>query len=570
MKYSSREKLSHYVDLFVLFVSLYIFINNLFELSYGFRPYIYQLGRILITVFGFELVIQFLLSLRPKTHIRKYWPHYIILLALVFAYYRFSIVPRNDKLFFIYSRLFLGSVEILLFIKFVLQFGRLREIIGSFKVKPAQLIVVSFASIIILGSFLLYLPYSRPPDSDMRYIDALFTSTSAVCVTGLIVVETGTAFSRLGHAFLLLLIQAGGIGIMTIAAFIQVSLGSTMSLYGRYQTATVLDQVNIKNLYTVIRAIVAITFVFESIGALLFLPYFTGTRTTGLGALFHSLFHSISAFCNAGFSLYPDSFMGARPNIWVNSTLIFLIVTGGFGFTVLLNLGRKITLGPKERISVQSRIVLLSSLFFIFSGALGFYIFEREGILAGTRPHEKFLASVFQSVTTRTAGFNTVDTGALRPFTLFMMSILMFIGASPGSTGGGIKTTTFFILILSIITLRREQRFNTIFKRRIPYQVVNRCFAIVVCALGLVIAGVLLLGLSEEFGFMQIFFETVSAFGTVGLSTGITPQLSDFGKAVIMVCMFTGRLGPLTLVIATRNVTSSRLVTYPEERIMVG
>ena len=146
----------------------------------------------------------------------------------------------------------------------------------------------------------------------------------------------------------------------------------------------------------------------------------------------------------------------------------------------------------------------------------------------------------------------------------------MFIGASPGSTGGGIKTTTFFVLILSIITLRREQRFNTIFKRRIPYQVVNRCFAIVVCALGLVIAGVLLLGLSEEFGFMQIFFETVSAFGTVGLSTGITPQLSNFGKAVIMVCMFTGRLGPLTLVIATRNVTSSRLVTYPEERIMVG
>jgi trk system potassium uptake protein TrkH len=570
MRYSSREKFSHYVDLFVLFIELFIFVNNLFELSYGFRPYVYQLGMILITLFGFELVIQFLLQPSPKPYIRKYWPHYLILGVLVYSYYRFSIIPRDARLFFIYSKLFLGAVEILLFIKFILQLGRLREIIGSFKVKPAQLIVVSFASIIIIGSFLLYLPYARPHGTQMRYIDALFTSTSAVCVTGLIVVDTGTAFSQLGHSFLLLLIQVGGIGIMTIAAFIQVSLGSTMSLSGRFQTATVLDQANIRSLYTIIRAIVAITFIFESIGVMLFLPYFRETHSNGLEAAFHALFHSISAFCNAGFSLYTKSFMAASSNVWANMVLIFLIVTGGFGFTVLLNLGRKLIRGAKERITVQSRIVLLSSLFFIFIGALWFYLFERDGILAGARPLERFLASVFQSVTTRTAGFNTVDTRSLKPFTLFMMSILMFIGASPGSTGGGIKTTTFFVLVLSIITIRREQRFNTIFKRRIPYQVVNRSFAIVVLALGLVIAGTLLLGLSEQFDFMQVFFETISAFGTVGLSTGITPRLSDFGKIVIMVCMFSGRLGPLTLVIATRNVTSTRLVTYPEERIMVG
>jgi trk system potassium uptake protein TrkH len=570
MRYSSREKFSHYVDLFVLFIALFIFINNLFELSYGFRPYIYRLGMILITLFGFELVVQFLLQPSPKAYISKYWPHYIILAVLVYAYYRFSIVPRDARLFFIYSRLFLGAVEILLFIKFILQLGRLREIIGTFKVKPAQLIVVSFASIIIIGSFFLYLPYSRPAGTSMRYIDALFTSTSAVCVTGLIVVNTGAAFSRLGHGFLILLIQVGGIGIMTIAAFIQVSLGSTMSLYGRFQNATMLDQTNIRNLYTIIRAIVAITFIFESIGFLLFFSYFRTTRSSGLEAAFHSLFHSISAFCNAGFSLYGESFMGASSNVWANTVLVFLIVTGGFGFTVLLNLGRKITMGARERITVQSRIVLLSSLFFIFFGALGFYLFERDNILAGAGPPERFLASVFQSVTTRTAGFNTVDTSSLKPFTLFIMSILMFIGASPGSTGGGIKTTTFFVLLLSIVTIRREQRFNTIFKRRIPYQVVNRSFAIAVCALGLVVMGTLLLGLSEKFDFIQVFFETVSAFGTVGLSTGITPRLSDFGKIVIMVCMFSGRLGPLTLVIATRNVTSTRFVTYPEERIMVG
>jgi trk system potassium uptake protein TrkH len=367
-----------------------------------------------------------------------------------------------------------------------------------------------------------------------------------------------------------LLMQAGGLGIMTIAAFIQLTLGSTMSLYGRYQTATVLDQANLRNLYAIIRAIIAITLILEGIGMMLLFPYFLKARGNEIGALFYSVFHSISAFCNAGFSLYSESFIGARSNVWVNFVMILLIVLGGFGFTVLINIARKFVRGRRERFAVQTKIVLLTSMIFIFFGALGFYLFERGGVLGVMKPHEKFLASVFQSVTTRTAGFNTVDISSLKPFTLFMMSILMFIGASPGSTGGGIKTTTFFILILSIVTIRREQRFNTIFKRRVPYQVVNRSFAIVVSALGLVVLGTLLLGLTERFSFMQIFFETVSAFGTVGLSTGITPHLSDFGKFVIIACMFAGRLGPLTLVVATRKLPGTKMVTYPEERIMVG
>ena len=570
MRYSSREKFSHYVDLFVLFIEFCIFINNLFELSYGFRPYIYQLGRILIAIITFELLIQFLLRPKLGKYLLQYWPRYLILLGIVFAYYRFSIVDRDARLFFIYSRLFLGTVETLLFVKFILQLGRLREIVASFKVKPAQLIVVSFASIIILGSFILYLPYSRPPGTAMRYIDAMFTSTSAVCVTGLVVVDTGTAFSRIGHLFLLLLIQTGGLGIMTIAAFIQVTLGSTMSLSGRFQTATVLDQANMKNLYTIIRAIVVITCIMESVGVVLLLPYFMKTRASGLEAGFFSLFHAVSAFCNAGFSLFGDSFTSASANTWVNTVLILLIVSGGLGFTVLLNLGRKIYLQKRERISVQTKLVLLLSLGLVVSGAVGFFLFERDGVLAARGPGEKFLVSLFQSVTARTAGFNTVNTGALNPFTLFMLTFFMFIGASPGSTGGGIKTTTFFVLLLSIVTISRDRRFNTVLGRRIPYRVVNRSFAIMVCSIGLVIGGTLLLGFSENFGFMPVFFETVSAFGTVGLSAGITPRLSDFGKVVIMICMFAGRLGPLTLVVATRNVASTRLVTYPEEHIMVG
>lgn len=489
---------------------------------------------------------------------------------LTYIYYLFRSVPQGHYSFFLYSKLFLATLELLLFIKFIFQFGQLRQIFRSFRVNPAQSIIVSFGTIILIGSFLLYLPYSRAEGREMRYIDALFTSTSAVCVTGLVVVDTGLHFSRIGQIFVLMLIQAGGLGIMTIAAFIQVSLGSQMSLYGRFSTATLLDQGNLKNLYTIIKSIVSITFVIE-IAALFMLLTFFRSRVENLwNALFYSLFHAVSAFCNAGFSLYSESFVGARSSLLLNGAVILMIILGGFGFTVLHNLGRRVLKGERERVSVQTRIVLLTSLFFILFGALNFYLLEQKNILKSLTHKERVLASLFQSVTTRTAGFNTVDISSLRQITLFMMSILMFIGASPGSTGGGIKTTTFFILLLSIITILKDERFNTIFRRRIPYQVVNRAFAILVSAMAVVIVATLLLGFTEEFSFMQVYFEAVSAFGTVGLSTGITPKLTDFGKIVIMICMFVGRLGPLTIVLAIRNTQRTRLVTFPEERVMVG
>jgi len=570
MKYSSKEKIARYFDLFILFVEIDIFILILFELSYSFRPFVYNTGRILIVLYILDLTVQFLLNPRPKSYFLKYWHQYASLFSLILLYNRFSAVPESNRFLFLYSRLFLGCVEVIIFIKFITRLERIREIWGSFKVNPAQAIIMSFASIILLGSFLLYLPYSRPSGTTMRYIDALFTSTSAVCVTGLIVVDTGTAFSPVGKTFLLLLIQAGGLGIMTIAAFIQVSTGSEMSLYGRFSTAALLDQANIRNLYTIIKSIVLITFSIEVTGLLLFYPFFVHIIDSKWKAFFYSVFHAVSAFCNAGFSLYSDSFMRARSNPWVNIILISLIVSGGLGFTVLINLFRRAVRRKKERITVQTKLVLITSLILILFGAVNIYLLERDALFMEFSHHERFFASLFQSVTTRTAGFNTVDTSALRPRTLFVMSILMFIGASPGSTGGGIKTTTFFILILSIITILRDQRFNTIFKRRIPYAVINRAIAILVSAIGMIIFGTMLLSISEKFSFIQIYFETVSAFGTVGLSTGITPHLSDFGKIIIIVCMFIGRLGPLTMVLAIRNVQSPRLVTYPEERVMVG
>jgi trk system potassium uptake protein TrkH len=570
MRYDNRERIESYIDLFFIFIEIDIFVLILFELGFPFRPIEYTMGYSLGGLVFFELLIHLFLVPRLKSYFSSTWRQYLITALLMYASFLFRRVDQAHRFIQLYSRFYLIALLVLLFIKFVIQTERLGEIFRSFRVNPAQAIIVSFASIIALGSFLLYLPYSRAEGTELRYIDALFSSTSAVCVTGLIVVDTGTAFSIVGQVFILLLIQMGGLGIMTIAAFIQVSLGSNMSLSGRFSTASLLGQGELKNLFSIIRAIVFLTFAFEAAGAAAFFLYFRGQFESGLKALYYSFFHAISAFCNAGFSLYAESFTAARGNIGVNLVLIILIVSGGARFTVLHNIIRRTLHFRTVRLTVQTRIVFITTLFFILFGAVNFFFLERNGVLSTVKPHEKLLASLFQSVTTRTAGFNTVDTAQLRPITLFMMSILMFIGASPGSTGGGIKTTTFFVLMLSIVTLLRDQRFNMIFKRRIPFAVVNRAFAIVVAAVSVIIAGTLLLGYSQDFSFMQIYFETVSAFGTVGLSTGITPHLSDFGKIVIMVCMFVGRIGPLTLVLAIRNLQGTRLVLYPEERVMVG
>lgn len=565
-----REKLSYYFDLLFLFVELDVFVWILFELSFPFRQAVYVVGRVVTIAVLAELVIKFLLAPTPRAYVRQHWRLFIVGGMLLYAFITFSRVSLDSRLLFLYSRLFLGIVEIILAVKVLAQWERVTVILRGFRVNPAQMIIVSFAFVIFIGSFLLYLPYARPAGEGMRYIDALFTATSAVCVTGLIVVDTPTAFSRVGHILIMLLIQMGGLGIMTIAAFVQVSLGSRMSLYGRFTTASLLDTGDLKNLFALIRAIVITTFAIEAVGVLLFYPYFAGVYGRAATALFHSLFHAVSAFCNAGFALYPDSFMWTDQAFHPLAVLMALIMAGGLGFTVLRNLGRRIVLGGRERIMVQTRIVVISTLLLLFLGAVGFYLFESDQLLAGYWPRQSFLASLFTSVTARTAGFNTVDTARLRPVTLFMLSILMFVGASPGSTGGGIKTTTFFILGLSIVTIFRDQRFNTIFQRRIPYEVVNRAFAIVMVAAAVVVAGILMLGYSESFAFSRISFEAFSAFGTVGLSTGITPLLSDFGKIVIMVLMFVGRIGPLTLVLSVKRLQSTRLVMYPEERVMVG
>ena len=372
MNYDSRERISNYLTLFTLFIELDLFVLVLFELSYRFAPIVYSIGALTISIFIFEVIIQFLLNPRPAEYIMEYWFQYACLAALFYIYSRFRGIPQEHSLLFIYSKLFLGVVAVLLFSNFLMHTSKIRAILSSFRAGAPQVIVVSFASIILFGSFLLYLPYSHAKGQEIRYIDTLFTSTSAVCVTGLTVVDIGTAYSRVGQTLIMLLIQVGGLGIMTLAAFIQVALGSEMSLYGRFSTASILDQTNTKNLYTLVRSIILITFILETAGIILFFPFFVKGTKNGLEAIFYSAFHAVSAFCNAGFSLYSDNFMRAVGNSLVNFNLIMLIVLGGLGFTVVMNLLRKFMHGEKERIAVQTRIVLIATFFLVFFGALFF------------------------------------------------------------------------------------------------------------------------------------------------------------------------------------------------------
>ena len=358
MKSNLRDRVSNYIDLFFLFFELIIFILVLFELGSSVTRLEYNLGVAVSGFLFFELVIHFLLDPHPKSYFRTHWRQYLVFVIIIFITYQFRKVDPASVYSTLISMIYLAALLALLFIKFVIQTERLRQIFRSFRVNPAQAIVVSFSSIIVFGSFLLYLPYARPSGTTIRYIDALFTSTSAVCVTGLIVVDTATAFSTIGHVFLMLLIQAGGLGIMTIAAFIQVSLGSHMSLSGRFSTASLLDQGDLRNLFSVIRAIVLITFAFEAVGVFFFLPYFLKQFDAGGDAVLYSIFHAISAFCNAGFSLYTESFIHAHSHVWVNLVLIWLIISGGLGFTVLRNLIRKAIYGRKVRMAVQTRIVM--------------------------------------------------------------------------------------------------------------------------------------------------------------------------------------------------------------------
>jgi trk system potassium uptake protein len=434
---------------------------------------------------------------------------------------------------------------------------------------PAQILVIGFGSLILLGTLLFMLPIATYEEGrGLSFIDALFEATSAVCVTGLAVVDTGTTFTLFGEIVLLCLIQIGGWGFMTTGIFMFIILGKKIGLKERLLLQDSLNVFSLAGVVNLVKRIILITFIVELFGAITLAIRWSFEMPIGK-AIYYGIFHSISAFNNAGFGLEPDNLSKWVGDPTVNIMVTLLFITGGIGFTVILDVFHKRSI---RKLSLHSKVALLMSLILIIVGPLIILISEyRNPATIGNLPFgDKLWASYFQGVVTRTAGFNTIDIGAMNLSSLVFMMALMFIGASSGSTGGGIKVTTFAIIIFAFWTVVTNRNDVNIFKRRLSWELVNKSLSIVVAALFFIFLIFFLLTFTENADMSKILFETISAFATVGLSANFTPDLSPFGRILITIMMFIGRLGPLTMAFALLNTKKEAKVRYAEEKILIG
>ncbi len=437
---------------------------------------------------------------------------------------------------------------------------------------PARVLLVSFLAAILVGTFLLSLPFSAS-QGRTPIIDAFFTATSAVCVTGLIVRDTPGHFSPAGQAVILGLIQLGGLGIITFSTLIILAAGGRISFRERLLIQSSLHPGIPQDLPALVRSIFAYTLVIETAGAALLFVWFSRDYAPGHAAGL-AVFHSVSAFCNAGFSLFSDSLMGYRGHAGIVLTVAGLIMLGGLGFPVLREMRRLAVLkasGRPARPSLHLKIVLSTSLVLVLAGFALLYVLEGPFSMGSLPVRERLLASFFQSVTARTAGFHTIGMEALGPAATLLMFLLMFIGASPASTGGGVKTSTAGLTVMLVRARLRARDTVSGFRRSLETDLMLKAFTLIALALALIFlaSGVLLAG-QPELGMRSALFEAFSAFGTVGLSMGATAGLTSAGKAAIIVTMFIGRIGPLTLLYALGRRGPQGKFEYAEESVLVG
>ncbi len=461
----------------------------------------------------------------------------------------------------------------------------MKNILKKNRTNASRLIILSFLGTILAGAFLLMMPFATQTPGCMNVVDALFTSASATCVTGLIVVDTGSFFTPFGKTVILVLIQLGGLGIMTMSTFFLIMLGRRLTLKDRITMEDTLGEKEIKGVKGLILMIVGMTILLEVIGAvLLTIRFFRVYHYPINKAIIHGIFHSVSAFCNAGFSLYHDSLVRFGDDWVITGIMGGLVLLGGIGFVVWYNLTHwyfwRRDRTRRGRLRLQTKIALAMSgillvIMFIFLLAV-----EWNNTLEGLTVGGKICRSVFQAITPRTAGFNTVPIDHLNPATLWITIVMMFIGASPGSTGGGIKTCTFAVILASVYRMVTGKRQVIIRKKSIADHISTKAISIAVISLAVIFIACTLLLLVESTSSRQycgnsymgsLIFESVSAFGTVGLSVGVTPHLSYLGKIVIILTMYVGRIGPLTLALLIgRKVQPPAVIRYPEESVMVG
>ena len=445
------------------------------------------------------------------------------------------------------------------------------KIAKNIRLTPVRVLAIGFAAAIFIGAILLSLPISSIDGKTTSFIDSLFTATSAVCVTGLVVLDTGTHWNYFGKTVVLLLIEIGGLGFMSFATLIALILGKKITLRERLVMHEAMNSFNLQGLVKMVRYILTFTFSVQLIGAMILSTQFIPIYGLGKG-IYYGIFHSVSAFCNAGFDLIGNfgSLTSFAKNPVIILTIATLIIIGGLGFAVWAEI---YSYRGIKKLSLHTKLVIVTTAALLIIGWVLMLLFEinNPATLGSMNFKGKLANSLFASVTPRTAGFNSISTSDMTTPGRFLTMILMFIGGSSGSTAGGIKVTTFSIIILTVIAIIKGKDDTEVFQRRLSNDLVRRSFAITTLAFILIIIVTMLLSISEVGASLEyVFYEAISAFGTVGLSLGLTTELSFIGKIIISFTMYCGRLGPLTLALALAKIKINNKIRYPEDKVLVG
>ncbi|MFQ5590609.1 MAG: TrkH family potassium uptake protein [Phycisphaerae bacterium] len=563
-----------------------------------------------VTVYVLSRIYDIWIAADRLAEVRACWPDALLLLGA--CVYLAVELERHPAHVLKVSAMYVGAMQVVLLVRLLIAGVRLNLMLSQTRLQPTRVMALTFLALIFVGGLALSLPRAIHHSVQERdgfsisfnILNGFFTATSATCVTGLIVYDTGTDFTLYGQIVILMLIQCGGLGIMIFGSAFGMLAGRQLSLKQSLVLQDAISYRTLGHLRTMVIFIVLLTFTLEGIGAALLYPLWEGTTSPGMRA-FQSIFHSISAFCNAGFALQGDSLIPYRRAWQVYGCIMPLIVLGGLGFPVLHDLwlatraaGRRLrhrraglawefTGAARHRFTLHSKIVLCTTFVLIVVPTACFVIFESFPDVpggsadAGTPGHPtmsgaalplRLLDALFLAVTCRTAGFNTVatDVHSLSPASHLLADILMFVGGSPASTAGGIKTVAMAVLLIEVwCTLRGRSRVEA-FGRTIPGSLVRRAAAVVTVMFGVISTVTLLLCLTERASLREALFETISACGTVGLSTGLTPHLTIAGRMLIMLAMFAGRLGPLTVLIALAGRSRAAQYEYPTEQVGIG
>ena len=559
-----------------------------FEMPEGYHHEVYFTYRVILRLFLMLGILRFLFNFKLLRAEKGFWVEVLVLLVLLGMTLFSSYIDAPD---FVAQHPFWHSLErgltyIIVLLLSVIQLPKQIFVVLRSRVKAEVLFATSFLFIILLGAVLLMLPNATY--DGITFVNALFTSTSAVCVTGLTVVDTSATFTPTGLVILLFLIQVGGIGVMTFTSFFAMSFLSGTSFHDQFVMKNLLNEASLSDIFRTVVYIVLTTFIIEGVGV--YLVYLQIQDVAGIGnKFFFSLFHGVSAFCNAGFSTLPGNLYDPliRHVYGLQVILAFLIIFGGIGFPILFNYVRlfhywirnniKCLLGLRYKVehqprivSTTTRVVLPATLVLLIVGTGLFWIFENHNALEGMSVTGKFATAYMGAVTPRTAGFNNVDMSILHTSTIFLTIVLMWIGAAPMSTGGGIKVTTFVIALKNIWALLKGQDRVIIARRQLTRENVNRAHAIIVLSiLWTILAVFALILLEPEATITQAVFEITSALGTVGLTLNLTPTLCVASKIIVSLTMFVGRVGLITLLACFIHSQEAKLYTYPDETVIL-